>query len=513
MNNCQNNNQEAVANVLTAAIEKDIFQDDSEREKLKGDIDQFMNACQGNYQEAVAKVLTVAIESDKFDKDWLHVRILELMKACQGNNQEAVANVLTAAIESDKFDEDWLHDRISELMNTCQNKDDQEAVVCVLKAVADVLEATIESDKFDDKALLKEHISNFLNACSVYNDDYIQIYKTVYNAAKDIFTEEERAVYENEIKFYEEKNKACPFGIVPSSNDPVPLDPEKLGIIDGNEELREENEKRQQRIKKLFESGEPFGEKKVSEIKTADDFIKYFAEDKKDEFIAMLNVMNIGDKISFTRLKTSKKNVLHSRKKFTISKVNSDTFDIEIKIGIIGENTLSFKIYTQMDDTQVLQLASEEPQYDDETDDETDDEYHADFELFKMQHASTNLSDGDMSSSSEVFQDYDFAADDALFEESLKAATQIYNIPLPPEVFQDYDFADDALFEEGRKAATQIYNLPSYSETFKEDDFDEDADESRVTFWPPNMPPEDSQEDDSSDEEDPFSWARDINIG
>ena len=131
-----------------------------------------------------------------------------------------------------------------------------------------------------------------------------------------------------------------------------------------------------------------------------------------------------------------------------------------------------------------------------------------------MQHASTNLSDGDMPSSSEVFQDYDFADEDALFEESLNAATQIYNIPLPPEVFQDYDLADeDALFEEGRKAATQIYNMPSSSETFKEDDFDEDADESRVTFWPPNMPPEDSQEDDSSDEEDPFSWARDINIG
>ena len=87
-------------------------------------------------------------------------------------------------------------------------------------------------------------------------------------------------------------------------------------------------------------------------------------------------------------------------------------------------------------------------------------------------------------------------------------------MPSSSEVFQDYDFAaDDALFEEGRKAATQIYNMPSSSETFKDDDFDEDADESRVTFWPPNMPPEDSQEDDSSDEEDPFSWARDINIG
>ena len=481
-----------------------------------------MNNCQNNNQEAVANVLTAAIESDKFDEDWLHDRISELMNTCQNKDDQeavvcvlkAVADVLEATIESDKFDEDWLQEHISKFLNVCQNKDDQEAVVYVLKAVADVLEATIESDKFDDKAWLKEHISNFLNACSEYNDDYIQIYKTVYNAAKGIFTEEERAGYENEIKFYEEKNKACPFGIVPSSNDPVPLDPEKLGIIDGNEELREENEKRQQRIRELFESGEPFGEKKVSEIKTADAFIKYFAEDKKDEFIAMLNVMNIGDKISFTRLKISKKNVLHSGKKFTISKVNSDTFDIEIKMGIIGENTLSFRIYTQRDDTQVLQLASEKPQYDDETDDETDDEYHADFELFKMQHASTNLSDGDMPSSSEVFQDYDFADDDALFEESLKAATQIYNIPLPPEVFQDYDLADeDALFEEGRKAATQIYNMPSSSETFKDDDFDEDADESRVTFWPPNMPPEDSQEDDSSDEEDPFSWARDINIG
>ena len=271
-------------------------------------------------------------------------------------------------------------------MNNCQNNN-QEAVSCVLKAVADVLEATIESDKFDDKAWLKEHISNFLNACSEYNDDYIQIYKTVYNAAKGIFTEEERAGYENEIKFYEEKNKACPFGIVPSSNDPVPFDSEKLGIIDGNEELCKENEKRKQEIKKLFESGKPFGKKKVSEIKTADDFIDNFAKDKKGEFIDMLDAMNIRDEISFTRQKWSSKKLSNIEKTFTISKVDFNTFDIKIKMGsndIIEENISSFRIYTQWDDDNVLQLASEEPQYDDETDDETDDEYHADFELFKM---------------------------------------------------------------------------------------------------------------------------------
>ena len=141
-------NADAVADVLKTVILNGVFK--NEPKTLKDYITQFITACPNDKQEAVAEVLTAAIESDKFDENWLNVRISEFINAYDKNDDDdhnlTIVLILTKAIEKD-LDIKYLgnlKNRIPKFITFCLNK--KEDIAANASLITGVLSVAIKNN-------------------------------------------------------------------------------------------------------------------------------------------------------------------------------------------------------------------------------------------------------------------------------------------------------------------------------------------------------------------------------
>ena len=216
-----NNNAIAIANVLYAAIDNEVF-GDSDKETIQDYIKQLADNVDSNYLNVIAGVLDTAIRNGVFDdpgssviennKATIQGYIKRLIDNVDNNNAWAVARVLDTAIQYDvfdknKYDKETIQDYIKQLADKVDNNN---AI-----AIANVLYTAIVNGVFGDnsdsitdanketiqdciKQLVKNVDNN--NAGAIASVLEIAIINEVFNDNSGIITDNNKTTIQGHIK-------------------------------------------------------------------------------------------------------------------------------------------------------------------------------------------------------------------------------------------------------------------------------------------------------------------------